>query len=104
MQLSGKVALVTGSTSGIGLGIARALAGAGADVMLNGFGDPQQIEALRATLAQEYGVRVAYSGADVAQPGQVAAMAAATQQTLGSLDILVNNAGIQFVANVEDFP
>jgi 3-hydroxybutyrate dehydrogenase len=104
MQLRGKVALVTGSTSGIGLGIARALAGAGADVMLNGFGDRQQIESLRAAIAQQCGVHVAYSGADVARPDQVAAMVAATQQSLGSLDILVNNAGIQFVASVEDFP
>ena len=104
MQLRGKVALVTGSTSGIGLGIARALAGAGADLMLNGFGDPQQIEALRAGLAQEYGVRVAFASADVAHPDQVASMVATTQQSLGSLDILVNNAGIQFVANVEEFP
>ena len=104
MSLQGKVALVTGSTSGIGLGIARALAGAGADVMLNGFGDRAAIEALRAGIAAEFGVRVLYSPADISKPAEIAAMVAETQKDLGSLDILVNNAGIQHVANVEDFP
>ena len=104
MGLKGKVALVTGSTSGIGHGIARALAGEGADIMLNGFGDAAQIEALRAGMAAEFGVRVAYSGADIAKPEQIDAMVGETAEKLGSLDILVNNAGIQFTANVEDFP
>jgi 3-hydroxybutyrate dehydrogenase len=104
MSLRGKVALITGSTSGIGQGIAVALAEAGADVMLNGFGDASRIEDLRAGIAAQHGVRVAYSGADIAKPDQVAAMVAETHAKLGSLDILVNNAGIQFVAPVEDFP
>jgi 3-hydroxybutyrate dehydrogenase len=104
MSLAGKVALVTGSTSGIGEGVARALAAAGASVMLNGFGDAGQIEALRAGMARQYGVKVGYSGADISKAEAVAGMVAQTQSELGSLDILVNNAGIQFTANVEDFP
>ena len=104
MSLRDKVALVTGSTSGIGLGIATALAAAGADIMLNGFGDAGQIEQLRASMAAEHGVRVGYSAADISRPEQIGAMVAETQSKLGSLDILVNNAGIQFVASVEDFP
>jgi 3-hydroxybutyrate dehydrogenase len=104
MSLKGKAALVTGSTSGIGLGIARALAAAGADIMLNGFGDAAQIEALRAELAASHGVKVGYSAADVSKPEQIAAMVAEAASALGSVDILVNNAGIQFTANVEDFP
>ena len=104
MSLRGKVALITGSTSGIGLGIARALAAAGADVMLNGFGDAAAIEAQRAAMAADCGVRAGYAAADIARPEQVAAMVAQTEATFGSLDILVNNAGIQFIANIEDFP
>jgi len=104
MGLAGKVALVTGSTSGIGEGVARALAAEGADVMLNGFGDAAQIEALRAGMAKQYGVKVGYSGADISKPEAVAGMVAQTQKELGSLDILVNNAGIQFTAPVEEFP
>ncbi|HVZ08800.1 3-hydroxybutyrate dehydrogenase [Rhodopila sp.] len=104
MTLKGKVALVTGSTSGIGLGIARALAGAGADVMLNGFGDAAVIETLRAGIAAAHGVRVGYNGADISRPAAIAAMVADTARTLGGVDIMVNNAGIQFTANVEDFP
>ena len=102
MSLRGKVALVTGSTSGIGLGIARSLAAEGADIMLNGFGDGEQIE--RAGLEKDHGVRSGYNSADISQPEQIAAMVAATHQAMGSLDILVNNAGIQFTANIEDFP
>jgi 3-hydroxybutyrate dehydrogenase len=104
MGLKGKVALVTGSTSGIGLGIARALAVAGADVMLNGFGDAAQIEALRVEMAATHGVKVGYNGADISKPDQIAAMVAETTKSMGSLDILVNNAGVQFTANVEEFP
>src|ERR1700733_8764825 len=104
MSLKGKVALVTGSTSGIGLGIARALAAAGADIMLNGFGKPDEIEALRVEMAASHGVKVGYSGADISKPDQIAGMVADAAKSLGSLDILVNNAGIQFTANVEDFP
>ncbi len=102
--LSGKVALVTGSTSGIGLGIGRALAGAGADLLLNGFGDPAVIETLRAGLAAEFAVRVAYSRADMSKASEIAAMAIEAEASLGGIDILVNNAGIQFVAPIEDFP
>jgi 3-hydroxybutyrate dehydrogenase len=104
MALKGKVALVTGSTSGIGLGIARALAAEGADIMLNGFGDAGEIEKLRADLAREFSVRVEYDGADLSKPSQVAAIVKKTQDDLGNLDILVNNAGIQFVSPVEEFP
>jgi 3-hydroxybutyrate dehydrogenase len=104
MALNGKVALVTGSTSGIGLGIARCLAAEGASVMLNGFGDAAEIEKLRAGLADEFKVKVSYDGADLSKPDQVAAIVAKTQAELGSLDILVNNAGIQFVAPVDEFP
>ena len=104
MGLQGKVALVTGSTSGIGLGIACALAREGASVMLNGFGEAAEIERLRESIARECGVRVSYSNADMSKPDQIAEMVRMTEQTLGSLDILVNNAGIQFVASVEEFP
>ena len=104
MALQGKVALVTGSTSGIGLGIARALAAEGASLMLNGFGDPAAIEALRAELAAAHGVQVLYDGADVSEAALIRAMITRTQAELGSLDILVNNAGIQHVAPIETFP
>ena len=104
MALKGKTALVTGSTSGIGLGIARALATEGADIMMNGFGDPAAIEQLRAGLAAEYGVRVLHDGADVSRGAPIEAMVARTEQELGRLDILVNNAGIQHVAPIEAFP
>jgi len=98
-MLKGKKAIVTGSTSGIGLGIARALASQGADVVLNGFGERRDIEALVKELAERYKVRVSYSAADVSKPDQVAAMVAEA-----AADILVNNAGIQHVAPVEEFP
>lgn len=104
MSLQGKVALVTGSTSGIGLGVARALAGAGASVMMNGFGDAAAVEAIRADMEIEFGVRVGYNPADMTKPAEIAAMVAATAGQFGGPDILVNNAGIQHVANIEDFP
>ena len=104
MSLKGKVALVTGSTSGIGLGIAHCLAAEGADLVLNGFGDALAIEAVRAELAAKYGVRVIYCGADISNAAQIDAMVAQAHAELGSLDILVNNAGIQFTALIEDFP
>ena len=104
MTLKGKVTLVTGSTSGIGLGIARALAGAGADVMLNGFGDAAEIERLRAGLESEHRVRSRYSGANLANPAEVHELVRTTERELGALDILVNNAGIQFTAPIEEFP
>ena len=103
-MLQGQCAIVTGSTSGIGLGIARALGASGAHLMLNGFGDAAQIEALRAGLAREYGVKVAYSGADMSKPDQIRQMVKAAQEALGSVDILVNNAGIQHTAPIESFP
>ncbi|HMO48132.1 MAG TPA: 3-hydroxybutyrate dehydrogenase [Rubrivivax sp.] len=103
-MLKGQSALVTGSTSGIGLGVASALAEAGANVMLNGFGDAAEIERTRAALAQRCGVQVLYSGADMSKPDQVTAMVKEAEQRFGRLDVLVNNAGIQFVAPVDEFP
>ena len=104
MSLKGKIALVTGSTSGIGLGIARALAEAGADVVLNGFGDAAAIEATRAELAGSHGVRVAYDGADLMKPDGVAGLVQRTAATLGPVSVLVNNAGIQHTAPIAEFP
>ena len=103
-MLKNKNAVVTGSTSGIGLGIAQALAQQGAHVMLNGFGDAAEIEKLRAKIADQHGVKVAYHGADVSQADEVAALIAAAESELGSVDILVNNAGIQHVSPVDEFP
>jgi len=103
-MLRNKVALVTGSTSGIGRGIARDFAHQGIHVMLHGLGDPGEIERWRRDLAAETGVSVGYSAADISQAGAVAALVEETVRTLGSLDILVNNAGIQFVSPVEEFP
>src|SRR5438034_10982004 len=94
-MLKGKNALVTGSTSGIGLGIARALAQDGSNVVLNGFGDAGAIEKLRAGIEQEFGVKALYSGADMSKPAEIAAMVKTAESTLGSVDVLVNNAGIQ---------
>jgi 3-hydroxybutyrate dehydrogenase len=103
-SLRGRTAVVTGSTSGIGLGTARALATAGANLMLNGFGDAAQIEATRAALAREHNVGVSYNGADMSKPEAIAAMIADAEKEFGGVDILVNNAGIQHVAPVEEFP
>jgi len=102
-MLKGKTALVTGSTSGIGLGIARALAAQGANLVLNGFGDAAEIERLRAGLEREFGVTVAYEGADLMQVSQLEAMMAAAVARFDAIDVLVNNAGIQHVAPVESF-
>ena len=103
-MLKGQSALVTGSTSGIGLGIATALAEAGANVMLNGFGDAAQIERIRTDLAKSTGVQVLHSGADMSKPDQIAAMVQEAEARFGRLDVLVNNAGIQYVAAVDEFP
>lgn len=103
-MLNGKRALVTGSTSGIGLGIARALAAQGASVMLNGFGDAAGIEALRSGLAEEFGVTVLYNGADLSTHDGAGELVRDAEARLGGVDILVNNAGIQHVAPVEEFP
>lgn len=103
-MLKGKTAIVTGSTSGIGLGIARALAAEGANVVLNGFGDAAGIEAIRAGLAQQHGVNVLYDGADLSRPEACAALVDNARKHLGGVDVLVNNAGIQYVAPVEEFP
>jgi 3-hydroxybutyrate dehydrogenase len=102
-MLEGKTALVTGSTSGIGLAIAKALAGKGANIVLNGFGDAAAIEALRAEIAGG-GVEARYSAADMTRPAEIAAMVAGAEKEFGAVDILVNNAGIQHVAPVEEFP
>jgi 3-hydroxybutyrate dehydrogenase len=103
-MLEGQSAIVTGSTSGIGLAVARALAQQGVRVMLNGFGDAAAIEATRAGLAAEAGVEVGYSSADMSRPAEIAQMVAQTGQRFGGVDILVNNAGIQHVAPVDEFP
>lgn len=103
-SLKGKSALVTGSTSGIGLGIARALAKEGAHVTLNGFGDAKQIEELTQSMAKEYGVEVHYSAADMSKPADIRKMVQEHEGRFGSVDVLVNNAGIQFVSPVDEFP
>lgn len=104
MRLKGKTALVTGSTSGIGLGIAKALAAEGATMIINGFGEADAIEADRAALEVLNGSKATYDGADLTKPDEIAAMFARADKDLGGVDILVNNAGTQFVAPVEDFP
>ena len=103
-MLKGKAAIVTGSTSGIGLGIATALAAEGCELMLNGFGAPAAIDRLRADLAERHGVRVGYSPADMSKPAEIPDLVAAAMRQFGRVDILVNNAGIQHVAKVVDFP
>jgi 3-hydroxybutyrate dehydrogenase len=102
--LKGKTALVTGSTSGIGLGIARSLAVQGANIVFNGFGDSKDIESLESSFAKEYGIQTAYHNADMSKPAEIQAMMAFIQDKFGGTDILVNNAGIQHVASIEDFP
>ena len=103
-MLKGKAALVTGSTSGIGLGIAEALAGAGANIVLNGLGDAGEIERLCRDLAARHGVEVVYQGADMSRPEAIAEMMRAAAERFGALDVVVNNAGIQHVAPIEEFP
>ncbi|MET4119098.1 3-hydroxybutyrate dehydrogenase [Bradyrhizobium sp. JR1.5] len=102
--LKGKVAVVTGSTSGIGLAYARAFAGAGANVVLNGMGARADVENERSAIEREFGVKAAYSAADMDSPDQIAELIALAESTFGSVDVLVNNAGVQHVAPVEDFP
>ena len=104
MLLTGKCAIITGSTSGIGLGIARALAEAGADIVLNGFGEASTIEKLRSGLAREFGVRVGFSDANVSNAEDIVGMIEETARDFGHVDILVNNAGIQYTASIETFP
>ena len=103
-MLKGKSALVTGSTSGIGLAIARAMAAQGANITINGFGDKAAIEKERAGIENDFKVKAIYSGADMSKPAEIADMVHASEKTFGSLDVLVNNAGIQFVAPIEEFP
>lgn len=103
-MVKGKTALVTGSTSGIGQGIATRLASDGANIVLNGFGDAPQIEALRKELAAKNGVDVVYDGADMTKPDAIAAMMKKAIDRFGAVDILVNNAGVQHVAPVDEFP
>lgn len=103
-MLKGKTAVVTGSTSGIGLAIARAFAAEGCNLVLNGFGDPAEIETIRAGLESQFGIKAIYDGADMSKGAEIAAFIAKAEQTFGSVDILVNNAGIQFVSPIEDFP
>jgi 3-hydroxybutyrate dehydrogenase len=103
-MLKGKSVLVTGSTSGIGLAIARTFAKEGANITINGFGDKTAIEKERSGLEKEFGVKAVFSPADMTKPAEIAEMIKGTERTFGAVDVLVNNAGIQFVAKVEDFP
>jgi 3-hydroxybutyrate dehydrogenase len=104
MQFKNKTALVTGSTSGIGLGIARAFAAQGANVILNGFGDATEIENLRSALEREHGTKVRYDGADMSNAGAIEAMMRKAIDEFGVIDVLINNAGIQHVAPIDEFP
>ncbi len=103
-MLTSKTAIITGSTSGIGLGIARALAAQGVNIMLNGFGDSAEIEKQRLGLAAEFKIKVGYHGADMTSPAEIVQMVEQCIKELGDIDILVNNAGIQYVAPIEEFP
>jgi len=103
-MLTGKTAVITGSTSGIGLAMARALAAEKANVVINGFGDKNEIEKIRSGLEAEFGVKALYDAADMTKPAEIAAMIRKAAQVSGAVDILVNNAGIQHVAPIEEFP
>ncbi|MBI3375380.1 MAG: 3-hydroxybutyrate dehydrogenase [Betaproteobacteria bacterium] len=103
-MLKGKTALVTGSTSGIGQGVAEALAARGANVILNGFGPADEVERLRAKIASEHGVEARYAAADMSEPEAIESMMRRAIGEFGAVDVLVNNAGIQFVSPIEDFP
>jgi 3-hydroxybutyrate dehydrogenase len=103
-MLKSKTAVITGSTSGIGLGIARALAKEGVNVVINGFGDAGEIEKTRAQIEREFGVKAQYSPADMTKPAEIAAMIKDAEKSFGSVDIVVNNAGIQHVSPIEEFP
>lgn len=103
-HLSGKTAVVTGSTSGIGLAYARAFASAGANVVINGFGTPEDIEKERSAIEADYKVKAIHSPADMTKPAEIAGLIELGEKTFGSVDVLVNNAGIQFVSPIEDFP
>src|ERR1700733_384421 len=102
--LTGKTAVVTGSTSGIGLAYARAFAGAGANIVINGMGAPADIERERAAIESDFKVKAIHSPADMTKPAEIAGMIALGEKTFGSVDVLVNNAGIQFVSPIEEFP
>jgi 3-hydroxybutyrate dehydrogenase len=104
MTLKSRTAVVTGSTSGIGLAIARALAREGANVVINGFGTPEEIETERAAIEREFAVTAHYSTADMSRPAEIATMIADADEAFGSVDVLINYAGVQFVSPVEDFP
>ena len=104
MILTSKTAVVTGSTSGIGLACARAFAKEGANIVLNGFGKPEDIEAARSGIESEFGVKAAYSPADLTKPGEIEGLIRLAEETYGAVDVLVNNAGVQHVAPIEDFP
>src|SRR5829696_7252280 len=103
-MLQSKAAVVTGSTSGIGLAIARALAKEGANVLVNGFGEAGEIEATRAAIERDFGVKAVYSPADMSKPAEIEGMIRQAEKAFGAVDVLVNNAGIQYVSPVEDFP
>src|SRR5438874_2922809 len=102
--LTGKTAVVTGSTSGIGLAYARAFANAGADIVLNGMGAPADIEKERSRIESDFKVKAVHSPADMTKPAEIAEMVALGEKNFGSVDVLVNNAGIQFVSPIEEFP
>jgi 3-hydroxybutyrate dehydrogenase len=104
MILKGKTAVITGSTSGIGLAYARTLAAAGANIVINGLGDADAIETERAALEAQHDIRALYLEADMTRPGEIAAMIAEAETRLGGIDILINNAGVQYVAPIEEFP